>query len=184
MVLYEAKMQHDESSFEALAHMQYNIFCGRNKVSRTILSGIFVLIGVVNFSEWWGILVAAYGCYLTTSTYSSANHTAHKLAKQITDAGMPFPSTRYLFKDDCIEIITPADSDEDGQELYYADIRRIAEDMQNCYIFISERSGYMFPKEQLGEKMTDLRHFLEMKTGQKFYCRTAPVFRMLMRKYN
>lgn len=181
MVLYEARMQHDESSFEALAHMQYNIFCGRNRISRTILSAVCILAGVVNFSEWWGILLAAYGCYLMTSKYSSANHTAHKLSKSITDAGMPFPSTRYLFNDDYIEIFSPADSDE-GDKLMYSDIHRIAEGMSSFYLFLNEVGGYMIPKEQFKDNVAEFRGFLEDKTGQRLYCRSAPIVKLFMRR--
>lgn len=181
MALYEAKMQHDESSFEALAHMQYNIFCVKNRVARTILSGVLILTGVLNFSEWWGILITAYGCYLTTSTYSSANYTAHKLAKQITDSGASFPSTRYLFQEKHVEIFSPADSD-DSDKLKYSDIKRIAEDSANFYLFLNEVGGYMVPKEQFGEKISKFRSFLEGKTGQRIYSRSAPIIKFFRRR--
>ena len=103
MIRYTIKMQHDEKTFEALSRMQYDLFCSSNRITRTILSILLIAAGIVNFTQWWGILLAAYGCYLTTSTYSSANHTAHRLAEQIKNSGMPFPSSRYEFSDDHIE---------------------------------------------------------------------------------
>ena len=81
-------MQHDEKTFEALSRMQYDLFCSSNRITRTILSILLIAAGIVNFTQWWGILLAAYGCYLTTSTYSSANHTAHRLAEQIKNSLM------------------------------------------------------------------------------------------------
>ena len=94
---YQVEMQHTEKSFEALAHMQYDLFCMGNRVARSLLSLVLVILGVVNFSQWWGILITAYGCYLVTSTYSAANHTAHKLTKQLRDSGLDFPASRFLF---------------------------------------------------------------------------------------
>ena len=113
MIRYTIKMQHDEKTFEALSRMQYDLFCSSNRITRTILSILLIAAGIVNFTQWWGILLAAYGCYLTTSTYSSANHTAHRLAEQIKNSGMPFPSSRYEFSDDHIEIyVLPAGKKE------------------------------------------------------------------------
>lgn len=79
MIYYKIEMHHNEKTFESLSRMQYDLFCASNRITRTILSILFIAGGIINLSEWWGILLAAYGCYLTTSTYSSANHTAHKL---------------------------------------------------------------------------------------------------------
>ena len=73
MIRYTIKMQHDEKTFEALSRMQYDLFCSSNRITRTILSILLIAAGIVNFTQWWGILLAAYGCYLTTSTYSSRN---------------------------------------------------------------------------------------------------------------
>ena len=70
MTYYHANMQHSEKTFEALAHTQYDLFCANNRITRTIISIAFIAAGILNLSEWWGILIAAYGCYLTTSTYS------------------------------------------------------------------------------------------------------------------
>ena len=85
MAEFEIKMQHDEDTLEAMAHMQYDLFCKSNRIVRSLLSVGFILLGVVNHDTWWGILVIAYGCYLTTSTYASANHTARKLIAAIID---------------------------------------------------------------------------------------------------
>ena len=103
---YQVEMQHTEKSFEALAHMQYDLFCMGNRVARSLLSLVLVILGVVNFSQWWGILITAYGCYLVTSTYSAANHTAHKLTKQLRDSGLDFPASRYVFKKKAMEVIS------------------------------------------------------------------------------
>ena len=70
MTYFEVKMQHDEDTLEAMAHMQYDLFCKSNRIVRSLLSVGFILLGVVNYEAWWGILVIAYGCYLTTSTYN------------------------------------------------------------------------------------------------------------------
>ena len=104
MIYYKIEMHHNEKTFESLSRMQYDLFCASNRITRTILSILFIAGGIINLSEWWGILLAAYGCYLTTSTYSSANHTAHKLAEQIKKSGMPFPASRYEFRENHLEV--------------------------------------------------------------------------------
>ena len=39
---FEVKMQHDEDSLVSLAHMQYDLFCTRNRAARSILSILFI----------------------------------------------------------------------------------------------------------------------------------------------
>ena len=60
MIRYTIKMQHDEKTFEALSRMQYDLFCSSNRITRTILSILLIAAGIVNFTQWWGILLAAY----------------------------------------------------------------------------------------------------------------------------
>lgn len=66
MIYYKIEMHHNEKTFESLSRMQYDLFCASNRITRTILSILFIAGGIINLSEWWGILLAAYGCYLTT----------------------------------------------------------------------------------------------------------------------
>ena len=94
MVRYNVTMQHTEHTFEKLAHMQYDLFCKGNLIARTMLGMAAVIFGIINLSAWWGVLLIAYGSYLITGKYNSANHTAHKLAKQIRESGMDFPASR------------------------------------------------------------------------------------------
>ncbi|MEA4933722.1 MAG: hypothetical protein VB071_09155 [Lawsonibacter sp.] len=179
MTFYEVTMEHSEETFEALARMQYNLFCMRNRVSRTIISFILAVVGVLNFSQWWGVLIMAYGCYLTTSTYSAANRTAHKLSAQIKNAGMPFPASRYVFQKDAMEMIRLPEETRTGLLLPYADICRLGEDMTYYYIFRDQFGGYMIPKAALGDQSRGFRNFLEQKSGLTFHMRTAPVVHLL-----
>lgn len=181
MTYYKVEMKHNEESFEALAHMQYDLFCGKNRTARTFLSLVLVIAGAMNFSSWWGILIVAYGCYLSTSTYSSANHTAHKLSAQIKETGMPFPSSRYVFRDKDMEIVPLPEQPGDESRLAYADVCRLGEDLKYYYIFRDQFGGYMVPKEALGDREADFRTFLEGKTGLTFRIRTAPIIRFLRR---
>lgn len=178
---YQVEMQHTEKTFEALAHMQYDLFCMGNRIARSFLSLVLVILGVINFSQWWGVLVTAYGCYLVTSTYSAANHTAHKLTKQLRDSGLEFPASRYVFRKKAMEIISLPEETPLGKPLPYADIFRLGEDREFFYIFRDRYGGYMIPKAALEEKEEAFRSFLEEKTGQSFQGRTAPVVRLLRR---
>lgn len=181
MTYYELEMHHSEDSFESLAHMQYDLFCKSNRTVRTLLSLALMIGGILNFSSWWGILLVAYGCYLTTSTYSSANHTAHKLTAQIKESGMPFPASRFVFRENAMDIIPLPDGDKKDSSLAYSDICRLGEDMEYFYLFRDQFGGYMIPKAALGEKAADFRSFLEERSGLVFHARTAPVIRVLKR---
>ena len=178
---YEVEMHHSEESFEALAHMQYNLFCGKNRAARSFISLALVLVGIVNFSSWWGILIMAYGCYLTTSTYSSANHTAHKLADQVRQSGMPFPASRYRFRKNAMEVVPLPEGKERETLLPYSEVYRLGEDLQYYYIFRDQYGGYMIPKAALGDQSRAFRTFLEGRCGQKSQSRSTPLS-WLMRK--
>ena len=179
MPIFQATIQHDVKTFESLAHMQYDLFCKSNRISRTILSVGAILLGIANSEAWWGLLAIAYGCYLMTSTYSAANHTAHKLAKQIREAGMNFPASRYEFTEDGMYIISLPDEKSPGDSLAYSDFYQLGEDREYFYIFRDQYGGYMVPKSELDEKQEDFRVFIQQKTGQRFRSRMAPVVKLI-----
>ena len=173
------EMQHTEESLQALSHMQYDLFCTKNRIVRTALSLGFVILGVVYFSHWWGVLAIAYGCYLTTSTYASANHTAHKIAGQLKESGMPFPHSRYLFGKEAIRIIS-LPGDEELDPLPYSQVCGLGEDNRNFYIFRDRYGGYVLPKEKLADREDAFRSFVEGKTGKFFRRRRQAPIRRLM----
>lgn len=176
---FEVEMQHTEESLQALSHMQYDLFCTKNRIVRTALSLGFVVLGVVYFSHWWGVLAIAYGCYLTTSTYASANHTAHKIAGQLKESGMPFPHSRYLFGKEAIRIIS-LPGDEELDPLPYSQVCGLGEDNRNFYIFRDRYGGYVLPKEKLADREEAFRSFVEGKTGKFFRRRRqAPIRRLI-----
>lgn len=176
---FEVEMQHTEESLQALSHMQYDLFCTKNRIVRTALSLGFVALGVVYFSHWWGVLAIAYGCYLTTSTYASANHTAHKIAGQLKESGMPFPHSRYLFGKEAIRIIS-LPGDEELDPLPYSQVCGLGEDNRNFYIFRDRYGGYVLPKEKLAGREEAFRSFVEGKTGKFFRRRRqAPIRRLI-----
>ena len=176
---FEVEMQHTEESLQALSHMQYDLFCTKNRIVRTALSLGFVVLGVVYFSHWWGVLAIAYGCYLTTSTYASANHTAHKIAGQLKESGMPFPHSRYLFGKEAIRIIS-LPGDEELDPLPYSQVCGLGEDNRNFYIFRDRYGGYVLPKEKLAGREDAFRSFVEGKTGKFFRRRRQAPIRRLM----
>ena len=177
-IYYKVKMTHSEDSFTALSHMQYDLFCMRNYVVRMILSVVIMLVGCRYFSEWYGILLVAYGAYLMTSKYSSSNHTARKLVKGLQDAKLPFPSSEYLFEKDKMRVVSAIDGEE-LSPLYYSHILRLGADMKYFYLFRDASGGYMIPKDQLGADPNAFRDFIEKKTGKVFVSRrTSPLGRV------
>ena len=179
MIYYQATMRHDEKTFQALAHMQYDLFCKKNLVTRTVIGIAAMGAGIVNFSQWWGVLLIVYGSYLTSSKYAQANHTANKLVKGIREAGLEFPVSRYLFRENAMEIITMPENTSLGDPLMYDSVRKLGEDADYFYLFRDQFGGYMIPKKEMGKEVDDFRFFIEQKTGKVFQTQIAPVFKLL-----
>ncbi len=180
MSLYEATVHHNDKTFEKLAHMQYDLFCKSNRVSRSFLSIIAIVAGIVNSDQWWGMLAIGYGFYLTSSTYASANHTAHKLARKIRETGMDFPSSRYEFTEHGLRIISLPDEKITGKLVKYEEFLKLGEDGDYFYLFPNPHGGYMIPKSELAGE-DDFRSFLQRLTGKTVQSRVPPVVK-LMRK--
>ena len=171
-------MQHDEETLVALAHMQYDLFCTRNRIARSVLTVLLIVIAVLyGGGSWWSLLIIAYACYLITSTYASSNRTAHRLADQITASGLPFPASEFSFYADAMHIVDlPKREREDS--MAYASMLQLGEDFKYYYIFRDQFGGYMIPKAALGSGEDEFRRFLEEKTGKSFIRRWTPLRRL------
>ncbi len=178
MPIYQATITHNDKTFEKLAHMQYDLFCKSNRISRTFLSIFAIGAGIVNAEAWWGMLAIGYGFYLNSSTYASANHTAHKLAKKIRETGMDFPGSRYEFTEHGLRIISLPDEKITGNLVKYEEFLKLGEDGDYFYLFPNPHGGYMIPKSELASK-DDFRNFLEQKTGKSVQSRVPPVVKFL-----
>lgn len=179
MVYYKATMRHSEKTFQSLAHMQYDLFCRGNLVGRNAISFGLMVLGIVNYTQWWGLLLIAYASYLLSSKYAAANHTAKKLAQNIHDSGMDFPASRFEFQQNAMNIIALPENVSSGDPLAYEDILRLGEDREYFYLFRNQYGGYMIPKTELGDKTDDFRAFMENKTGKSFNVQAAPFIKML-----
>ena len=183
MIHYQVTMQHNEKTLELLAHQQYDLFCRGNQIARTLISIAAMAAGVIYFSKWWGVLLIVYAAYLTSSKYAQANHTAKKMVNGIKTAGLDFPSSRYLFRDNAMEVITLPENTTLGEPLMYDSILALGEDGDYFYLFRDRFGGYMIPKKELGngEEPDEFRFFMEQKTGKTFKTQIAPVFKLLRR---
>ena len=178
MPRFDIRMQHNEDSLVALAHMQYDLFCTRNRMARSLLSAVLIVIGIVYGSSVWSLFLVAYGIFLMTMTYASANRTAHKLCGRLKAANLPFPSSRYVFDDAAMRVI----SLPDGQELDplpYEAVLRLGEDRDAYYLFRNQYGGYRVPKTALGEHEEEFRSFVQAKTHLVFHRRLSPLRRLL-----
>ena len=176
---YIITMRHDEKALMALSHMQYDLFCTRNYIVRSILAMAAILVGGWYFKQIWGILLLAYGTYLLTSTYASANHTARKLIAAIQANGGSFPSSRYFFEDRHIRILYhPGESDEEELDpVGYGAVQKLGEDRAYLYLFTSDRGGYMIPKKALGDDESGFREFIRQRTRMDFQRSRLPMSR-------
>lgn len=176
MAKFQVTMQHDEDTLTALSHMQYDLFCTRNRVVRTFLSVVLIAVGVSS-SEWWGLLVVAYGCYLVTTTYAASNRTARRIAEQLRETGHDFPCSDYRFETDAMHITTQPEGEE-LDPLPYESVLKLGEDRQAFYLFRDAYGGYMIPKEALGERAEEFRRFVEERTGKLFQGKFSPLERL------
>ncbi len=176
---YIITMRHDEKTLMALSHMQYDLFCTRNYIVRNILAMAAILVGGWYFKQIWGILLLAYGTYLLTSAYASANHTARKLIAAIQANGGSFPSSRYFFEDRHIRILYhPGESDEEELDpVGYGAVQKLGEDRAYLYLFTSDRGGYMIPKKALGDDESGFREFIRQRTRMDFQRSRLPMSR-------
>ena len=181
MIHYSVNMKHSEKTFQRLSRMQYDLFCQKNRMSRSAISIVCMIFGVLNFEHWWGALLIVYASYQASSTYASADHTARKLSRGIKESGMEFPSSRYEFQDHAMNVITLPENTTLGDPLSYSSVLRLGEDDEYFYLFRNQHGGYMVPKAELGGREDDFRAFMEGKTGQHFRARIAPVFKLLRR---
>lgn len=178
METFEVEMRHDRASLTALSHMQYDLFCQRNRMARGFLSLTLIVIAILyGGGSWWSLLIIAYACYLTTSTYASSNRTARRIADQLEQAGQPLPASRYIFEKNRIRIVD-LNSGEELDPVAYGDIFGLGEDRDALYLFRSQYGGYRIPKEALGEREEAFRRFIENKTGQLFIRRLTPLNRV------
>ncbi len=175
---FEVEMRHDRDTLVALSHMQYDLFCGRNRAARSFLSLALIVLAVLyGGGSWWSLLIIGYGCYLTTSTYAASNRTAHRIADRLEAAGEALPASRYLFEAKKMRIFNLADGAE-LDPLPYAEVAGLGEDLRAFYLFRSQYGGYRVPKEALGEREDAFRHFVEAKTGKRFIRRITPLNRV------
>ena len=178
---FDITMKHGEESLFALAHMQYDLFCTRNFIARSLLSAALILLGAYYVSHIWGVFLILYGIYLMTSTYASSNHTVRKLIAQIEASGKGYPSSRYRFEDKRIAItFHPGQADEEElTPIGYGDLVKLGEDSKYFFLFPNPHGGYCIPKSLLGGKQKEFAAFLEEKTGQRFYRRRPSPLRRL-----
>ena len=161
METFEVEMRHDLSSLTALSHMQYDLFCGRNRMARGFLSLTLIVIAILyGGGSWWSLLLIAYACYLTTSTYASSNRTARRIADQLEQAGRPLPASRYIFEKNKMRIVD-LNSGEELDPVLYSDVFGLGEDRDALYLFRSQYGGYRIPKEALGEREEAFRRFIQ-----------------------
>jgi len=178
METFEVEMRHDRQSLTALAHMQYDLFCQRNRAARGLLSLTLIVIAIFyGGGSWWSLLLIAYACYLTTSTYASSNRTARRIADQLEQTGQPLPASRYIFEKSKIRILD-LNSGEELDPVPYGEIFGLGEDRDALYLFRSQYGGYRVPKEALGEREDSFRRFVEGRTGKLFIRRLTPLNRL------
>ena len=178
MEIFEAEMRHDRQSLIALSHMQYDLFCQRNRMARGFLSLMLIVIAILyGGGSWWSLLLIAYACYLMTSTYAASNRTARRLADQLEAAGQALPASRYVFEQKKMRIFNLADGEE-LDPMPYGEVVGLGEDYDAFYLFRSQYGGYRVPKEALGDRQGAFRSFIQEKTGRLFMRRVTPLNRL------
>ena len=175
---FEVEMRHDRNTLTALSHMQYDLFCGRNRAVRSLVSVLVIAIAFLfGGGSFWSLLLVGYGCYLMTSTYAASNRTARKIADELEAAGQPLPASRYVFESGKMRVFD-LNTGEELDALPYGEVLRLGEDAEAYYLFRSAYGGYRVPKEQLGERAEEFRGFIQDRTGLLFIRRLTPLNRV------
>ncbi|MDD3165135.1 MAG: YcxB family protein [Oscillospiraceae bacterium] len=178
--MYTVEMHHDENSFTALSKMQYDLFCGNNKITRSILSFGILIFAVSHLNEWWAYLLVIYAIYLTSSTRMTATRAARKLKERLEKSGMSYPASRLRFENDALYILgLPERAEEEEAVLPYGSVSRIAEDATYFYVFRDSYGGYMVPKAALKGQEDVFRSFLEHKLQKTCYAGASPLSRLV-----
>lgn len=167
MKKFESTIKHTEESLTGLAHMQYDLFCATDRNVKTLISICLFAVGALNVSKWWGLLLIAYGSYLFSSKYAAANRTARQIFQQLKQADGGFPSSKYIFEENKMRVITLPNNSE-LEPLPYSKVEGLGEDFDNFYIFRNRYGGYVIPKSELGEDKDEFKSFIETKTGKIF----------------
>ncbi len=172
MKKFETCIKHTEESLTGLAHMQYDLFCTSNRNAKNLISICLFAVGILNYSKWWGLLLIIYSSFLFSSKYVTANKTAREIYRQLQNGGGEFPSSRYIFEENNMRIITMPNNSELAP-LPYPEVEGLGEDMLYFYIFRNRYGGYVIPKSQLGDSANEFRKFIEDKTGKIFRSRRS-----------
>lgn len=177
--IIETELNH--RSLTGLAHMQYDLFCMKNRISRTMVAIAVIGIGAIYMPAWWSFLLIAYGGYLLTGRYNQANHTVNQVEKTIEASGLGYPKDRLEFESNYVRIVPQPAKDDDITFLRYADIAAIGEDGDNYYLFRDEYGGYVVPKEKLGKREQEFRDFIEKVSGKHINRPQIPLLSLIAR---
>lgn len=172
---FTVEMQHSRETLTGLAHMQYDLFNFRNRVSRTLIAIAVVGMGVINMPAWWSYLLMAYGGYLLTARYNSANRVVSKTIGAIEASGLGYPRTRFEFEKTYFRAVALPDPQESDKPIRYADLAGLGEDSRYFYLFRDNFGGYVIAKEKLGKRTEEFRRLIETGSGKKFSYTAVPL---------
>lgn len=149
--------------------------CIGNRIAKTVISVAAIIIGVNMAARSWAyFLLVAYGGFLLTSMYNTANRTARRTIEAVKASKLGFPRSRYDFEQDSLRVFSlPGGEELDG--LKYSAVRALSEDHRYFYLFRDENSGYIVPRAALGDKAGDFRTFIESRSGKTFFTRRSPL---------
>lgn len=179
MAKFTVNFTHSAGTFKSLAHMQYDLFCRKNRVVRSIIAlGMFV-VGVIYLERWWSYVLIAYGAFLATGKYNQANRTARKLSEAVETSKMGYPASKFIFEEDRLRVIA-LPSKEELDPLKYEEIKKIGQDKDYYYIFRDEYGGYVIPKAELGDREEEFVSFLKEKANRYIMSKyTPPIVRLI-----
>ena len=106
---------------------------------------------------------------------------------------MPFPASRYEFRENHLEVYSlPKNTRE--STLAYNEFEKLGEDRDYFYLFRDSYGGYMVPKRGIDASARSrsnsdesqnlkaigaFREFLENKSGKRIYRKTIPLVRVM-----
>lgn len=159
-------MQHSAKSVAQLSKTQYSTFHAKAKVFWYVFFFACLLAGVGVFGTLDTvpqILCLAVGGIGIMNVGASARVRTDKTLKLIAAHGNQFPATDITVSAKKVTILEQGA--DKPKRLDKKDVVRLAEDEQYWYVFISQESAYMLPKDQV-EDLDGFVTLLEKATGQ------------------
>lgn len=153
---YQMEFKHDEQTIRRLSLTQYLSFEKKYVFLQLIVGLAFIACGVSRQEDTAIFtLFALFGCWLLVSWKQIPLFRANKIIRQ---CGGEYPLTEFVFGAKEIETT----NNTGNSTTPYAQIIRLVEDDEYCFLFVNKEGAYMLRKHRDAEAF---KKYMSEKTG-------------------